>query len=169
MLVIHGTYRLFPRRIAFRNDSCLTCAAARRAILISTFDVIHVFWVPLVPIGRWKRWTCSVCGKRPDENRESRRSFKIAGLILLIVFAVVFWLTPVDAQEPAASWIFRIGFPLGALATAIHLARWTPKPGYKEALQTVAPANDLACPFCAVPLVQATLDCYCPACQVKRL
>ena len=50
MIIIHGVYRFAPKRRAFRNDFCLTCKAN---------------WIPLLPLGVWKKRVCSVCGRDP--------------------------------------------------------------------------------------------------------
>ena len=57
MLVIHGVYRWGRKLVAYRNDYCLSCAAPRLAFQHRTFDVLHAFWIPLIPIGLWKRPT----------------------------------------------------------------------------------------------------------------
>ena len=31
-------------------------------ILHRTFDVLHVFFIPFLPLGFWKRWLCAMCG-----------------------------------------------------------------------------------------------------------
>lgn len=49
--------------MAFRNDYCLARGEERRAVQVRTFDVGHIFWIPILPAGFWKRWVCTVCGK----------------------------------------------------------------------------------------------------------
>ena len=51
MFVIHGAYHFWPKRVAFRNDYCFTCGQACRAVAIRTFDVGHIFWIPILPVG----------------------------------------------------------------------------------------------------------------------
>ena len=41
-MIWHGVYRLFPRKVGFRNDYCMTCRAPRRAEQVRTFDVLHL-------------------------------------------------------------------------------------------------------------------------------
>lgn len=36
VLIIHGMYRFRPKRIAFRNDYCLSCAQLQRSVQIRT-------------------------------------------------------------------------------------------------------------------------------------
>ena len=56
MVIIHGVYHWSPKQVEFRNDYCLSCSAQRRAIRVRTFDVAHLFWIPILPLGFWKRW-----------------------------------------------------------------------------------------------------------------
>lgn len=170
MHILHGIYYILPRRLAFRNDFCLGCAAPRRTVQISTLNVLHLYGIPVLPLARWKRWSCTECGRRPDENLKTRRPFKIAGLLILLMFTFVFWVMPVDSKVPTMSWVYRFGAPIGAFFTAIHLATSRPdEPGYKELRSKIPMANDTICPFCDVPLVNAFSDCYCPFCQMRRL
>jgi hypothetical protein len=169
MHVVLGIYHWFSRRVAFRNDFCLACAAPTRAVQISTSDVLHLYWVPVLPIGRWKRWYCTKCGNQPHHNVKTRRVFKIAGLLLLLFFATIAWMPRVVAHETVA-WIVRVVAPLGAVATAIHIARSSPDdPSYNARQLEIVPADDTICPFCDTPLVSAPPHCYCPICQVNRL
>jgi len=65
LFIVYGVYRWKAKRVAFRNDYCLVCGEARRAVQVRTFDVGHIFWIPILPAGFWKRWVCTVCGQDP--------------------------------------------------------------------------------------------------------
>ena len=75
MLIIHGVYHLWPKRVGFRNDYCLGCDKPRRSFAVRTFDVGHLFWIPILPVGLWKHWKCSECGRDPHVHVRTRRSF----------------------------------------------------------------------------------------------
>jgi len=167
MLIIYGVYRWWPRRIAFRNDYCLRCGQETRAEQIRTFDVGHIFWIPLLPSGFWKHWYCFKCRHNPHESPRTRRIFKWIGLAILILFAMVFWTTPLDPDFVIGTWIFRIGAPIAALLTFAHL-RGTPKDvRLKSKLAGVLPAADIVCPFCRTELIVGD-RCFCPNCAVVR-
>ena len=51
MILIHGVYHWRPTPVAFRNDYCIPCRAERTSIQVRTIDVLHLFWVPLLPLG----------------------------------------------------------------------------------------------------------------------
>ncbi len=167
MVIIHGFYRFQPRRVAFRNDYCLSCGQARRAVQVRTFVVLHLFWIPLVPLGFWKRWSCTVCHRDPHASPKTRRSYKWAGLVVLLFFSVFFWAMPVEPDFVAGAWLVRVAAPLGAVLLFLHLLRTPQDPSLNEKLATVLPAQDLTCPFCGTPLVLGP-RCSCPVCGVVR-
>src|ERR1035438_6787107 len=81
MLIVRGAFHFRPKRVAFRDDYCLSCRAPRRAVAVRTFDVGHIFWIPILPVGFWRHWVCSVCGGDPHARSKARRYFKWADLL----------------------------------------------------------------------------------------
>jgi hypothetical protein len=167
MFIIHGAYHFWPKRVAFRNDYCLSCRGVRRSVRTRTFDVGHVFWIPVLPVGFWKRWACSACGRDPHANPKTRRSYKWAGLICLIFVSVIFWATPAPPDFVVGGWVIRVSFPLAAILLLRHLLRTPRDLSLKEQLATVPPASEAICPFCTTPLVGGD-RWSCPGCGVIR-
>jgi len=167
MLIISGLYRFRARRLAFRNDYCFFCAGPCRAVQIRTFDVWHIFWIPLLPLGFWKRWFCTFCGHQPHSPTKTRRPFKWAGFAVLVVLSILFWGAPTSPDFYIGSWISRIGAPIGAVLLLVHLI-YTPKElTLKQSLQSIRPADDTVCPFCGTQLILGP-RCSCPLCGVVR-
>jgi hypothetical protein len=170
VFLIHGVYGFRPRRVAFRNDFCVQCNAARTAIRVRTFDVMHVFWVPLVPLGFFKRWLCAVCGRRPDGSRIARRVLKVAALMALAAMAVFVWgaaVPNVDPFQVTVVWAVRIATTL-ALAVTI----WSLKEGSRDAarrqyLAALPPNNAVECPVCRARLIPGD-PWRCPQCDIVR-
>jgi len=154
VLIIHGTYHWKPKRIAFRNDYCRKCEAERLSVLVRTIDVLHVFWIPILPLGVWSRWFCRTCGGRPHEVTRTRRGFKIAGAVILALMSAVTWVPMPDAKDDMAMiWALRIGLPL-ATALAIRSAvRHRPEPDFKRRLAEVRPFEGWQCPLCGGQLM----------------
>lgn len=170
MLIIHGAYHFWPRRVAFRNDYCLYCRERRGSIAFRTFDVGHVFWIPILPVGLWKHWRCTTCGRDPHVNPGTRRSFKWAGLVVLLCVAVIFWAAPItqeDAELVAFTWAVRIAAPAGAMLLIRHVLGTSKEPSLRQLLKTVPCAADTVCPFCKTPLVSGP-HWSCPACGAVR-
>jgi len=168
LLVIHGMYRFRPKRTAFRNDYCLSCAQPRCSVQVRTFDAYHIFYVPLVPLGFHKRWFCTACNKEPHVHPGTRRGFKWAGLVVLLIFAGAAWAVPPEPEEVLFHWVMRIALPIGAILTLIHLLRTSKDPSLREKLATVPPASDTVCPFCGATLLLLSSQASCPSCGVLR-
>ena len=167
--IVHGIYRFRPRRIAFRNDYCLSCEAPCRSVQFRTFDALHLFWIPLIPLGFRKRWLCSTCGREPGVNRKTRRAFKWAGLAVLLIFGAAFWAMPADPEIFIFSWVVRVAAPLGAVLLLLHLLRTPPDLSRSQRLQSIPPANDTSCPFCGTALLLLSSQSSCPHCHILRL
>lgn len=166
--IVYGVYRWKPKRLAFRNDYCLKCDAQRRAILLRTFNVVHIYWIPVLPLGFWRKWFCTVCGRDPHANVKTRRGFKWVGLFILMLFSVAFWALPADSELGIGLWVFRIGAPLGAALMFVHLLRAKKEPSLASRLAAIPPALDTVCPFCASQLLILASGVSCPGCGVLR-
>jgi len=168
MLLIHGSYHFWPKRVGFRNDYCLACQAPRRAIAFRTFDVGHIYWIPILPVGFWRHWKCASCGRDPHVHVRTRRSFKWAGLVCLIIVSAFSWMAPVES-DPAFHWAFRIVPLVLALPLLWYLLRTHAGPTLKERLRMIEPATDSVCPFCATPLLAGRSGRWsCPMCGTAR-
>ncbi len=88
MFILFGTYT-FKRRIsAYRPIHCHACGEDTLGMQSSCFAVLHLFWVPLIPMGIAREWCCSTCWGSPvqTEQRQAR-----GGAIFLTLFVVMFW------------------------------------------------------------------------------
>jgi len=169
MLIIHGAYHFRPKRVAFRDDYCLRCRSPRRAIAVRTFDVGHIFWIPILPVGYWRHWTCTECGHDPHKSPRTRRSFLWAGWLCLVAVSVILWEMPSDTDLGAGGWILRIVAPLAAILLFIYLVRTPKDPSLRERLAALPPTPDIVCPFCTTPLVSGMGTRWsCPGCSVVR-
>lgn len=170
MLVLHGTYSWGRKLVSYRNDYCLACSAARLAFQHRTFDVHHVFFIPILPLGLWKRWHCSVCGNDPHAQVRTRRSLKWAGVAILMLFTLSGWgVSPEEKPEDLVFiWVMRIGGPV-AIAWAIWATLKSPPDArLKDLLRTVTPIMDTSCPVCAVTLMPEEPAWRCPQCGLTR-
>lgn len=169
MLIIHGIYHWKPRRIAFRRDYCRSCEAERLSTLVRTFDVLHVFWIPVLPIGVWSRWFCTHCGERPHAATRTRRGFKIAGILAMALMTLASWAVPVDVPKEDAwlVWVMRIGFPLALVGLAVSAFRQPPEPRLKMHLAAVRPFEGWSCPLCGGHLLNIP-EWHCVSCGAEH-
>ena len=169
MFIVTGAYHYWPKRVAFRDDYCLSCQAPRRSIAVRTFDVGHIYWIPILPVGYWKHWKCAVCGHDPHVSPKTRRSFLWAGWLCLVAVSVISWEVPSDADLGVVGWILRIAAPVCSILLFIYLLRTPKEPSLRERLAAIPPAADAVCPFCSTPLVAGTGTRWsCPGCNAVR-
>ena len=173
MLVIHGIYRWRPKPIAFRNDYCIRCAAERVAIQIRTIDVWHMFFVPLLPLGAYKRWQCVKCGYPPSLPRATgvRRPIKIFVLLATLAIAATVWLTPSETTSRGdllGQWIARFIFLIPPVLVVRWLKRESVDIERRERLKSIPPSDATICPLCQVPLLLME-PARCHKCGVVRL
>lgn len=171
MLVVYGVYFLARKVLAFRNDYCLSCAAPRLAYRQRTFDVAHVFWLPILPLGLWKRWRCSACGNNPHQQVRTSRGLKWVGIVLLALFALSAWtgeFPDKDVGDLVGKWLMRLGLPV-AVAFAVRSTLRAPQPErLKEKLRVVAPHREAFCPLCGGQLVRRASGWQCMKCGAER-
>lgn len=168
MLILQGTYHWFPRPVAFRRDYCRRCDAETTSVLIRTLDVIHVFWIPVLPIGRWSRWFCSTCGQRPHEAVETRRGFKIAAAVVLALMIVAVWIgvSPGDVDAPTL-WTLRLGLPAVLALTIWAILRTPPGSSFKERLSEIRPHAGPECLLCG-GVLEVGVQERCGTCGAKH-
>lgn len=167
MLVIHGTYHWRPRRTAFRNDYCRTCAGPRLSVQVRTLDVVHVYWIPLIPLGFRRRWVCSTCGSYPHAATRTRRGFKIAGALILGLMTFGVWAVPIDPPDAVFLWGLRLGLALATCAAAFAAFKHSPEPRLKAMLTEVKPFEGWTCPLCRGQLMNIP-DWHCTVCGVEH-
>lgn len=180
MLIIHGRYHLRPTYTAFKNDHCRSCCGERICVEVQTFDVVHIYWIPLVPFGTHKRWLCSTCGQDPHVRTTTRRWVKIAACVFFGIVAVFLgigaatvWLNndPQEKEALMALPLVAIGLAVAAIALGISAAKQDP-----DSPAGVLNVNDehdrsrslVDCPFCGTALVDSP-QWHCPNCNVLRL
>jgi len=165
-VILFGHYRWAAQRLAYRNDYCLRCDTVRLAELIRTFDVGHLFYAPLLPLGYRKRWHCSVCGSAPYDAVATSQGIKVLAAVACAVFAIVFWLIPIERPEDATiGWGSRLAFSLAFLG-ALAWCRTAPPTNLKEQLAMVPPLPRDACALCAGALDERE---FCHVCSAQRL
>ena len=170
MLVLFGKYSIAHRKVVFRNDYCRVCNVARVAFLHRTFDILHLFFVPVLPLGFWKRWHCGVCGNNPHVNQQTRKSLKWSGTVILILGSVSMWAVSATdiPEDPAILWIMRIGLPVAAVFALRATLRSPPDVQLKDLLRTVRPATDTRCPVCNSTLEVTAPHWRCSRCGIER-
>ncbi len=158
-------YRLGKKRIAYRNDFCLTCQAERIAEQYRTFDVIHVLFVPVLPLEFETHWHCVVCGENPHERTRTSKIMKIAAAALLALFLAALWSFPATGADAAGLWTLRITAPRALAGLLVSLRDSAGSISLQEGLKSVRPLPSDFCLYCGAVLES---DGFCRRCQVRH-
>jgi hypothetical protein len=160
----YGIYKFVPRTVAYRNDFCLTCAAPRSAYCVKAFYCVHLFYIPLLPLGYWRAWHCSKCSKNPHFY-PGTSSLKPLMLFALALFAAVAWFVP---DPDVYTWAGRLLLTL-ALAMSLWYIRQEKTPAsMRDVLKQVHPASEVECAVCGGPLIVAESR-RCAECDAERM
>ena len=171
-MIVAGRYKLFPRKVACRHVWCSVCSAQRLAIGTRYLAVYHLFFVPLMPLGRRVEWRCNSCFIQVDAFRPVRTWISgfgmLAGLFFMLFGAAAFLPVPANlGREVDLGFSFRmigLGVALvGFFAWLRHRRR-----RHEAAVRQVVPLAGDRCPLCAGALAPATRP-YCEACGVDVL
>lgn len=171
MLLHWGLYHFDRRNVGYRNDYCRRCAAPRLAIRRRSFDVLHVWWLPLIPLGYWKRWRCEVCDSNPHERTTTRPALRWVGTLIVLLLVVAAWMLdidPADREDFWFAWVMRVGGPIGFLL-ALRASLWPPRePDFERSLAAVTPNQEPNCPLCKGPVAPALPRWRCTRCRAER-
>jgi hypothetical protein len=165
--MVHGTYHIGRKRVSCRNAYCTTCRAPRFTEGRRSFVVLHLFFIPILPVAAVVRWFCHTCGNEIDARRPSRPWILVAGagIGLLMTFAGV--MVVVDGHEVVSGLGCLILGPLLVIGL-IHLIRKQDYRGYVASQEQVPPLPGDHCPYCAAPVFAAETP-HCHACKVDIL
>lgn len=165
--MIHGTYYLGNWRVACRNMYCTSCRAPRLAIGRRAIVVLHLCFIPVLPIGTTVRWYCTRCSRKVDALRPSRPAILIAGVsfcVLMMFMGVMIIIEGEPAMTHTGVVALLVGFLMGA--GLVYLLTKRDYSAYHSGAQSVVPLNGSACPLCGGPLLPGTRP-RCEACRVN--
>lgn len=167
MFIIYGMYRWARKRVAYRNDFCLTCEGQRVAEQYRTFNCGHLFFIPVLPLGFHKRWHCSMCGNNPHERVRTSRTLLILFAVVVGLFTALLWLGgSVPPEEAALIWGMRLVFTASFVGLIYWIRRSKPAVGLRDHLAQVPPLPLDQCLYCRGPLDP---EGSCAPCGVRRL
>ena len=170
MFVVFGSYNAWPKNVAFRRDYCVRCQRERLVLAKRTWDFGHLFWIPVLPMGRWTRWLCPGCGQDPAVATSIRKPFRImlAFILGLLLIPGGFALTADDHYSAEMVWVIRAGVVLAMAA----LVWWAFRPdGTKEMRDrraAVQPWSGQTCPVCDAHMMQSIEGARCSGCDIEH-
>ncbi len=168
VFLVFGTKHLGAKPSAFRNDYCRSCDDYVISIRKRSFLVGHLFWIPILPLGKRHRWICWECDNVAHEAPDTGRPMKWFVVLFLLGLTWAGWSEPIPTESPWITWVLRFVFPAGALGFAIAAIRQKPWPDWKEKMKYVEPLTDLECPFCDEYLMLQPGGAFCQKCGLDR-
>ena len=167
MIILYGKYRLGGKRIGYRNDFCLTCESEQIAEQHRTFDLGHLFFIPVLPMGYRNHWHCATCQSNPHDRTRTSKNLIVIFAAVVGLMAVLSWVGPfIPASKDAAMiWSMRFLFLFGFIGLVLWIRQAKPIPGLKERLSSVAPLTGDSCLYCGGGLDR---ESFCGACKVRR-
>lgn len=158
--MIHGTYKVGRKRVACRNAYCVTCGKPRFTECFRSWLILHVFFIPILPVGIIRRWFCSSCRNEVDAGRPSRPFILLAGVVTCCVMAFV----GVMMMLNGVGRDFSIGFIFIWGVLAVTFATMRKKQAYRDYIASVVNVEPLRtdqCPYCqSLLLAKATPRCH---------
>jgi len=169
MLLLAGTYKFNKKRLAYRNDFCTFCDTPKLAIKVSSFWVVHVFFVPLIPLGKETKWLCINCHNDPHGKSKLAASPVLPAFsgLLCLGASILYWRTPLDGSNNDSVWAFRIILSIIGFLLLLWAFRSKRDPSLESNLSMVPPAPLTICSICGGPLSPST-PLRCPVCAIDR-
>jgi hypothetical protein len=169
MIVVGGTYSWFPKVVAFRRDLCRSCQQESLVLATRTYDFLHLFWVPVLPLGRWTRWGCGACGIDPAQTSEVRRSLRVVLVVFLAILVIIFALA--SGRNGDYGYGIWVGRGL-ALLFVLLVAWWALRPqgitDFEQRRALVPPFDGGDCPLCGAHLVRSLITSTCSDCEAEH-
>ena len=168
MLILHGHYRFRTRKYSCRNDYCTQCKRTTFTEGFRSFRMLHLFFIPLIPLGFFTDWRCTSCGNNPLGRRPLPRGLALTGFALfnLALIGVLFFI-PWKASDTKTKWIMAAMLGGLVIITANSLVG-KERARYMAIRKAVTPLRTDVCPYCTTPMVQLK-TIRCEKCKITIL
>jgi hypothetical protein len=158
-MLLHGHYEFRTRRAVCRNDYCTQCQRAAFTEGFRSLCVIHIFFIPLIPLGFVTDWRCTSCGKDPLSRRPLPRPLAWAGLAFSLFALIAAFAAPGIQDEWEERLLMAAIFGVFALLTTWSLLS-KKRARYEALRRRVEPLKTDDCPYCHAPMLhRATIRC----------
>ncbi len=171
MFIQVGVYKFAKKRVAFRCDYCRHCGRETMSVADRSFNFLHLYWIPILPLGFRTEWRCAVCGQDPHRDTVASRPMKIIVAALLLMIVLTFWYPvffPVSLPNNSLQiW----GLRIGVAVLFIISVRWIGQDStasLQQELPGVQPYNQSTCPFCHGTLMYEFEGAKCISCDVEH-
>lgn len=166
---LEGVRSYKSSNVAYRNDFCVSCNAPRRAYQVRSFKAYQLYYIPIIPLGFWREWQCSECGRDPHAYPGRLRNAKWAVVLLAGFFAITGVIASFEPQDSALTvWLMRVGMPALFFALLWFVTRKSPGRALREKLKIISPDRDDTCALCGGALILGH-GWRCSQCEAERV
>jgi hypothetical protein len=176
MMLIWGRYFFGKTRVGVKRDYCNGCKSEVVAMQVRTFDMLHLFFIPLIPLGFVKRWYCTQCGLDPRvrfgvSSGVIKFALAAAGLVLALASYGI-WSVTLGPDDPILlTYALRLVLPAGLAALIYYGFIRKPTrpsdPNNERLRMAVVPLDTNECYFCHTPLPKGFVHPVCTGCGVQ--
>lgn len=168
-MVIYGSYSFFKNLVGYRNDRCQRCGTEGVSELFRCQEVMHFFWIPVIPLGSREVWICRNCGEPPTGKQDVRTGLKLVVQLLLAVGLIGLMLSGPD-QGLDETQLWGVRGMVAFLMVGVGLSIWQDRKNLdavEEARLSLPFPND-ECAYCGALLQRSVGIMQCESCGVRR-
>ncbi|GMV81678.1 MAG: hypothetical protein AMXMBFR7_28620 [Planctomycetota bacterium] len=115
MLIFYGIHEFSKKVTDKAQVFCKTCQTKVDALEHQSFNMAHLFFIPLIPLGTKKVWICPECGNDPHCRTRTSRAKKILLCILGLPMLGAIWFVEGKPEDTGSMWGVRAVFTVGYL------------------------------------------------------
>lgn len=163
-----GSYRVGNWKFAYRAGYCTVCEAETVAEGRRSIVVMHVYFVPLFPVGLHTAWMCPHCVCDINTRRPTHPGYLQAAFMATSALAMIgagMWITNHGLWERGA---FMVALSVAMSLMVLYLLRKNRYAEYRENVRRVEPLLGDVCPVCGDALQEGDPP-RCLFCDVNVL
>src|SRR5262245_36818994 len=164
MLIFYGSYKVLPKVIAYRSDWCNVCKKEVVSYQFRHLYIGHIFWIPLLPLGRYKIWRCAECKLDPRIRVQTSIGFYVGGIIALLLLLALLVFRDVD-QDRTTQLGLIAACVVGVAALSFGVRHRLREPPISH---EVKPLDSNSCLVCHTPLPGGE-EPICTGCGAQRV
>ena len=155
----YGVYHLGRKLVACRADYCTNCLRPTFTEGFRSFAILHVWFIPILPLGFRIRWVCSDCHRDPERQRPDNMGIVVAGALAGALMIFISIMVSLESNNLEA-WPLTL-FGAALLSVCLYLLHSSRRTRYAAGKSGVTPLPTDACPYCREPILPGAK----PACQ----
>lgn len=167
MYIFYGIKKVRKKKLGYGKDYCNACEQEAIVEKWQWFRWLHLFWIPLIPLGYQHNWVCTLCNK--DANAQYKRGLfgKVVISLITLLIATFLIFIPEVTEPLAYGLLIRIlSVPL-FLVSVVWAYKHEKEQSKDEKRKNITPVDTGKCVYCKYPLAMSpTLSCISCKTQV---